>query len=68
MLKAIELGAPGWLRRSVKHPTLDFGSGHDLRVLESSPTSVSMLSGESAGDSFPLPLPLFTLILSLSLR
>ena len=22
----------------VKHPTLDFGSGHDLRVLGSSPT------------------------------
>ena len=40
-----------WMAQSVEHPTLDFGSGHDLRVLGSSPTSNSMLSGESAPDS-----------------
>ena len=26
-----------WVTQLVKHPTLDFGSGHDLRVLRSSP-------------------------------
>ena len=30
------LGAPGWLLL-VKHPTLDFGSGHDLTVCEFKP-------------------------------
>ena len=33
----------------IKRPTLDFGSGHNLRVLGSSPKSVgSLLSRESA--------------------
>ena len=32
-----EPGAPGWL--SCLSPTLDFGSGHDLRVMRSSPVS-----------------------------
>ena len=36
------------MAQSVKHPTLDFGSGHDLRVVGSSPTSGSVLSAESA--------------------
>ena len=40
-----------------EHPTLDFGSGHDLRVVRSSPMSDSALSGESAGDSLSLLLP-----------
>ena len=31
--------------QSVKCPTLGFGSGHDLRVLGSSPASGSPLSG-----------------------
>ena len=26
-----------WVAQSVKHPTLDFGSGHDLRVHETEP-------------------------------
>ena len=26
-----------WVAQSVKHPTLDFGSGHDLTVRESKP-------------------------------
>lgn len=29
--------------QSVKHPTLDFGSGHVLRIVGSSPTLGSML-------------------------
>ena len=32
----------------VKHPTLDVGSGHDLRVVRSSPTSGSVLCMEFA--------------------
>ena len=35
--KDISLGAPGWL--SVKHPTIDFGSGHDLMFVSLSPAS-----------------------------
>ena len=36
-----------WVAQSVEHPTLDFGSGLDPRVLGSSPTSGSVLSMES---------------------
>ena len=32
----------------VKHPTLGFGSGHDLRIMKSSPLSGSALSSVSA--------------------
>ena len=44
-----------WVAQSVKCPTLDFSSGHDLRVVGLSPASGSKLSGESAWDSLPLP-------------
>ena len=37
-----------WLAQSVKHPTLDFGSGHDLRVMGLSPKLGSMLGKEPA--------------------
>ena len=37
-----------WVAQSVKCPTLNFSSGHDLRVVRWSPTSGSMLSTESA--------------------
>ena len=47
----------GHLGGSVKHLTLDFGSGHDLRVVGWSPESSSTLSMEPAWDSLPLPLP-----------
>ena len=48
MLK-IELPERGtWVVQSVKHPTLGFSSDHDLRVVRSSPTSVSGLGRESA--------------------
>ena len=40
-------GAPGWFSW-VKRPTLDFISGHDLRVLRSSPLLGSSLNRESA--------------------
>ena len=50
--------------------TLDFGSGHDLTVMGSSPVSGSVLCMEPVWDSPPLSLPLphwFSLSLSLSL-
>jgi len=37
-----------WMAQSVKHPTLDFGSGHSLRGCEIEPLASSTLSGESA--------------------
>ena len=39
-------GAPGWF--SVERPTLDFGSGHDPRIMGSSPASGSTLNMETA--------------------
>ena len=53
-----------WVAQSIKHPTLDFSSGHDLTVVRLSPTLSSTLSMESAWDSLSLFLPL---LLSLSL-
>ena len=44
------------MAQSVKHPTLDFGSGHDLRIVSSSPILGSLLSAESAYDYLPLHL------------
>ena len=44
----------------VKHPTLDFGRGHDLTVMRSSPTLGSMLGMELLwilSLSLLLPLP-----------
>ena len=37
-----------WVPQVVEHQTLDFSSGHDLRVLGSSPALGSMLSGVPA--------------------
>jgi len=42
----------------IECPTLDFGSGRNLRVMKSSPTLGSVLSGESAGDFLSLSLSL----------
>jgi len=36
-----------WVAQSVRHLTLDFGSGHDLRVMRSSPASGSAQAMES---------------------
>ena len=43
-----------WVAQWVKASA--FGSGHDLRVLGSSPTSGSLLSREPASSSLSLPL------------
>ena len=48
----------------VERLTLDFGSGHDLRVLKSSPVLGSELNTEHAGDSPSAP----PLALALSLE
>ena len=53
-----------WVAQLVKCPTLDFGSGNDLRVLGSSPMSGTLLNRESACLRLPLPLPLLILCLS----
>jgi len=37
-----------WVAQSVEHPSLDSGSGHDVRFVGSSAVSGSMLGGESA--------------------
>lgn len=37
-----------WVSQSVKHPTLDFSSGHDLRIVRSSPVWHSVLDIEPA--------------------
>jgi len=52
--------------QSVKPARLDFGSGHDPRVMGPSPMSGSLLNAESTGDSLPLlpPLPFPLLFLS----
>lgn len=49
--------------QSIKHPTLGFGSGRDLRVMRLSPSLGSVLGAESAWGSLPLP-PLCTCALS----
>jgi len=48
----------------VKHLTLDFGSGHDLRVVRSSPALGSVLAVGPAWDSLSAPPPLLSLSLS----
>jgi len=50
------LGA--WVAQSVRHRTLGFGPGHDLRGMGASLVWGSVLGGESAWDSLALPLPL----------
>ena len=37
-----------WVAQSIEDPTLDFGLGHDLRVVGSSPESSTMLCSEAA--------------------
>ena len=53
-----------WMAQSMKHPTLDFSSGHDLTGREWSPALVQSLLGIL---SLPLALPTPSLMLSLSL-
>ena len=46
------------MAQSIKHPTLDFGSGSDLRVVRPSPTLGSVLGVEPVYDSLSLSLSL----------
>ena len=48
-----------WVAQSVEHLTLDFGSGHDPRIVVSSSKWGSVLSMDPAWDSLSFPLPLF---------
>ena len=55
-----------WVAQSVRCPTLDFGSGHDLKVGEFEPRTE--LAWDSLSTSFTaLPQLMFNLSLSLSL-
>ena len=49
-----------WVAQSVKHPTPDLGSGHDLMVSDSEPQTFSVLTVQSLLGilSLPLSLPL----------
>ena len=55
-----------WVAQWVKHPTLDFGSDHDLRVMRLSPLWGSALRGESAQDFLSPSAPPHAHTLSLS--
>ena len=61
-----------WVAQSVKHPTLGYGSGHDLMVYEFEPhVGLHDDSAELAWDSLYLPLsapPLLALSLSLKIH
>ena len=56
-----------WVAQSVEHPTLDFGSGHDLTVLRIEP-SIRLCADntELARDPLSLLLSLSLCMLSLS--
>ena len=65
-----------WMAQLVKHPTLDFGSGHDLRVCEIDPC-IGLYADSGACFGFfpslsatapPCPSPSCLVMLSLSLR
>ena len=64
-----KLGLGGaWVAQLVKPPTLDFCSGHDLRVMRLSPAWGSMLGMEPAKDSLcPSATPRHLLVCALSL-
>ena len=56
-----------WVAQLIECLTLDFGSGHDPRVIRSSPASGSVLSVEPAWDSFS-PSPSLCPTCSLQLK
>lgn len=65
----IKLGGDTWVAQSVRHLTVDFGSGHDSQGLGIEPTSGSRLSEKSAGDPLTISspsAPLFTSMLFLN--
>ena len=55
-----------WVAHLVKHWTLDFGSGHDRRVLRSNPMLDSELRVGFLSPSSSVPPPLLMRALSLS--
>lgn len=60
-----------WLAQSVKHPRLNFSSGHDFRVLRLSLVSCSVLGMDPVWDSLSLCLctpPPQLLVCALSLK
>ena len=54
-------GGGAWVAQSVKHLIPGFGSGHDLRIVGSSPALGSLLSGEFVCPSLSAPHPAHTL-------
>ena len=60
-------GEGAWVAQSVKHPSLDFSSSHDLTVMGSSPVLGSRLGTEGVCLRFSLSL-LHPVCLSLSLK
>ena len=58
----------GCLNNSVRRPTLDFHSGHDLTVVKSSPESGFVLCAGSTWDSLSAPPPAHVYSHSLSLK
>ena len=59
-MQKVQFSGGTWVAQSVKHPTLDFSSGHDLMVVRSSPASGSALTTQSLLGvvSLPISLPL----------
>ena len=51
LLKNIPRGT--WVVQSTEHLTLEFGSGHDPKVVGSNPVSGSVLNVEPAQNSLP---------------
>ena len=59
LLELPKTGSGGvWVVQSLERQTVDFGSGHDPRVMRSSPVSGSTLKMEPAWDSLSLSLSL----------
>ena len=55
-IKVIGQSWGAWVAQLLTCSTLDFGSGHDLTVVESSPMSGSVLGVQPAWDSLSLSL------------
>ena len=76
-IKTDKIAGVAWVAQSVKHPTFDFGSGHNLRVVRSKPPTELLIEPhmglyaqqEVCISALPLPFPLLTcLFFSLSLK
>lgn len=56
LFKKKEVSWGPWVAQPVKCPTLDVGTGHDLRVVRSGPVTVCTVCGACLGFSLWLPL------------